>query len=117
MPEIAGIVLVKLIADFVASLVTVTLPLATIVNSTRLILRQILPSSSGPTSVSPRATSGGTYGGTADSSRSQLSSPALQEIGRCAAASSRTRCAPARPAPAAPTAPVAGPGTSRKLFS
>ena len=58
--------MIKLIADFVAPLVTVTLPLAAVFDSIGLILGQILPSSSGPTSVSPRSASGGAYGSTAD---------------------------------------------------
>ena len=84
--------MVKLIADFVAPLVTVTLPLAAVFNSIGVILGQILPSSPRPTSVSPRAASGGTYGGAAGSPRCNFCPPALQKIGRCATCSSGTRC-------------------------
>jgi hypothetical protein len=75
-------VLLKLIADFVAPLVAATLTLAAVFNSAGAILGQILPSSSGPTGVCPRAAGGCTYGGTTDSSRCELCPSALQEIGR-----------------------------------
>ena len=83
--------MLKLIADFVAPLVTVALPLAAIFNSIGAILGHILPSSSRPASVCPSKASGGAYGSTAGNSRRELFPAALQEIGGCTACSRRTR--------------------------
>ena len=108
--------MVILIADFVASLVTVALPFATIFYSTGLILGQILATSSGPTRVNPSAASGGAYGSTADSSRRELSSPALQEIGRCAAPSSRSRSATRSSGPRCPDRTGRGTGNVEEII-
>src|SRR4029079_6882727 len=62
-PETAGIVLVILIADFVAPLIARTLPLAAVFNASRAILSQVLPRGSGSTGVAPRTARGcGTAG-------------------------------------------------------
>lgn len=111
--------MLKLIANFVATLVAVTLPLAAVFNSSGAVLAQILATSSGPASLAqilpsspgPRriaslaqilssspgptriaslASSSRAYGG----ARCE-SAPALQEIGRGVATSSRT-CRAAR---------------------
>jgi hypothetical protein len=81
-------VLRKLIADFVAPLVAVTLTLAAVFNSLGAILGQILPSRSGPTNISPGAAGASTYGAAGNSCR-DFWSTASQKIGRCTAPSCR----------------------------
>jgi hypothetical protein len=83
--------LLKLIADFIATLITTSLPLAVVFNSGRAILSQILPGGSRSTNVTPRAGGGGTHGSTAGNSRRDFCRSVLQEIGRCATRSSRAR--------------------------
>jgi len=93
LPEVAGVVVLILIADFVAPLVTVALTLAAIFNSIGAILGHILPSSSRPASVCPSKASGSAYGRTAGNPRRELLPTALQKIGCCTTCSRRTRSA------------------------
>jgi len=93
LPEVARVVVLKLIADFVAPLVTVALPLAAIFNSIGPILGHILSSSSRSASVCPSKASGGAYGRTARDPRRELLPTALQKIGCCTTCSRRTRSA------------------------
>ena len=79
-----------LIDNFVAPLNTLALPLVAICDSLRLILGEILPSSSGSTGVAPRAVGGD--GGAAGSACRDCRA-ALQEIGRRSASSGGTRSA------------------------
>jgi len=82
---------VILIANFVAPLVTITLPLPTIFDSIWPILGYVLPSSTRPACVCPSKASGGAHGRTAGDSRCDLFPTALQEIGGSTARSRRTR--------------------------
>ena len=78
----------KLVANFIAPLITVTLTLAGVLDTTGAVLRQILARSSRPTGVGTCSSGSGSSDGSAASGsyRSALRSSALQKIGRGATA-------------------------------